>query len=56
MDEERAVLCKLGSTHFSYFISSFIPLNPYCLQEITFAMAYSTTALVPFSIRMSQDT
>jgi hypothetical protein len=55
MDEERSVLCKLDSAHFSYFNSSLIPLSPYCLKEITFAMAYSKAALVPFSIRMSQD-
>jgi hypothetical protein len=32
-DEERSVLCKLGSTRFSYFNSSLIPLNPCCLKE-----------------------
>jgi len=56
MNEERSVLYKLGRTHFIYFNSSLIPPNPYCLQEVTFAVAYSKTALVPFSIRMSQDT
>jgi hypothetical protein len=56
MDEERSVICKLGSTRFSYFNSSLIPLNPYCLKETAFVVAYSKTALVPFSIRMSQDT
>lgn len=56
MDEERSVLCKLDSTLFSYFISSMITLNPHCLKEIVFTMAFSKTAQVPFSIKMSQDT